>query len=140
SSAAWKAILQDGSLVSPGTANTLKFDGTAPDTRTGWQSQTGVRMNTAVENPNVKGYFYNLLKDVAAKSGVTIPEICKILGIMPVATDVQGGFWVCTLTERLAFRGGYWYYGAYVGPFALALYLARTNAYAFSGFRLAFYS
>ncbi|MBQ9407561.1 MAG: hypothetical protein IJU37_12595, partial [Desulfovibrio sp.] len=140
SSAAWKAILQDGSLVAPGTADTLKFDGTAPDTRTGWQSQTGVRMNTAVENPNVKGFFYNLFKDVAAKSGVTIPEICKILGIMSLATDVQGGFWACTLTERLAFRGGSWNFGASVGPFALILFNPRTYSGATYGFRLAFSS
>ena len=140
SSAAWKAILQDGNLVAPGTADTLKFDGKAADASTKWASAGGQRLNIAIENPNVKGYFSDSCKNVAAKSGVTVPEILKILGIMPLANDVQGWHAICTLTERLAFRGGFWNGGANVGPFALNLNYARTNAHASNGFRLAFSS
>ena len=123
-----------------GTANSLKFDGLAADTRTNWSSAGGFRLNTTLVNQNVKGFYDMDFKAVGAASGVSAPAILKALGIYPHVNDGQGHFWMCNKDEKLAFRGGGWGNGAYCGPFALYLTLARTNSHRYLGFRLASYS
>lgn len=124
-SSEWRAILQDGSLVAPGTASTLK-----------WDSNSGVQLATAVTTVGTPSTQY---KDVVAASGVTIPAILQQLGLHPHATDMQRGrLYVNNEGERLPFRGGYWDNGAYAGAFALCLYNQRSYAYTYIGFRPAF--
>ena len=140
SSTAWKAFASDGSYVTCGTANSLKFDGLAADTRTNWSSAGGFRLNTTLVNQNVNGFYDMDFKSVGAASDVTAPAILKALGIYPYVNDVQGHFWMCNKGERVAFRGGAWFNGASCGPFALYLANARTISGRVNGFRLASYS
>ena len=131
---AWKAILQDGSLVAPGTDLTLKYDATTPIT-----IGTGVTIRTDT-------YKYQTFGTVAATAGITIPNIAKLLGIAPagsaaelggdnifIRNDLEG-----TYSETMARRGGSWNYGAYFGVFFLSLYGVRSGASGGYGARSAF--
>lgn len=140
SSGLWKGILQNGDLVTPGTANTLKIE--APKTGDGSNTNVGApTLATSIANKlsgsNQANCVFNAFK---AASGVTVPAILKTLGIFPlVASDagIQGYFWTRNFGERFALRGGYWVNGS-CGPFALNLISIRTNCYWGVGFRSAF--
>lgn len=114
-SAAWKAILPDGSLVAPGTAGTLKFDysGT-PAAGTG-----NFYISTTIEHQqeNDNAYGYCDFASMKVKSGVNIPDVLKALAIYPMATSAtgHGGFWFRNNGERLLNRGGNYGYGGYAG-------------------------
>ena len=139
SSSAWKAVLSNGNLANPGTANTLKYDGVNACTRSNWGSSGDYRLNTTLVNKNVNGFYQKTFSTVAAQSGVTVPGLLKALGLFPISTTgVQGFSWMCNKGERLPFRGGNWNYGSNVGPFALHLNVVRTNASWSIGFRAAF--
>lgn len=136
----WKAILQDGSLVAPGTANTLKWDYTAdPGTAYGGKS---FRLNTVlaypqtVEAPNGDNDFASL----AAAAGVTVPEILKALALFPADTGDHGSdrIYMRNIGERLAFRGGNWFSGSAAGVFGLYGGDPRSHVNTNIGFRSAF--
>ena len=136
-SAEWKAILQDGSLVAPGTADTLKYDSTG----TGASGDVGdVRVNiTRSNNTGDTAYAYNTFETTAATGGVTVPNLLKLLGLFPLdASHGADGHYVRNNGERVAIRGGYWGNGAYAGVFYLGLGDARSNSSAGLGFRSAF--
>lgn len=142
SSAEWKAILQNGTLVAPGTEGTLKF--TAPSAGSGSNTNLGkTTVGTSVGyTASGNGYMSNAsFAGMEAASGVTIPGILKALGIFPVsATGVIGGYWVRNNGERLCFRGGYWLSGGSCGPFALCLNNPRSDSGWSIGFRPALLS
>lgn len=137
-STAWKAILQDGSLVAPGTANTLKYDSTGADN--GTSVDVGdIRVNTTIVNSLPNSYAFNTFETTAAQTGVTVPDLLKYLGLFPVDSAHGGdGFWMRNAGERLPFRGGDWNDGAIAGVFALDLGIPRSVAYANVGFRAAY--
>jgi len=131
----WKAILQDGSLVAPGTDLSLKYDATAPI-----KICTEITARTSTESK------YNEFGSVVAAAGVTIPNILKLLGIAPADTaaalgndyiylrnDIDG-----TYLETLARRGGNWDYNTQGGVFLLGLNSNRSYAYSSIGARSAF--
>lgn len=135
----WKALLSAGTLVVPGTANSLKCDGVAADTRTSWGNAGTFQINKTLAHPNDKGYFSKTFNAIGAATGVGIPGMLQALGIYPVGTDgIQGTMYACTQDERLAFRGGFWNSGGDVGPFCLNLHNARTYSAWTLGFRPAF--
>lgn len=132
---AWKAILQDGSLVAPGTDLTLKYDATAPI-----KICTEITARTSTESKS------NEFGNVVAADGITIPNILKLLGIAPADTaaalgndyiylrnDIDG-----TYLETLARRGGGWYDGTRGGVFILSLHYGRSNTDSSVGARSAF--
>ena len=133
-SGAWKAILQDGSLVAPGTDLTLKYDATMPIT-----IGTGITIRTDT-------YTANTFGTVAAAEGITIPTIAKLLGIAPAGSaaelgedyiymrNVESG----TYSETVARRGGYWNGYTRYGVFILDLNHYRSNTHDGSGARSAF--
>jgi len=131
---AWKAILQDGSLVTPGTDSTLKYDATTPIT-----IGTGITVRT-------EAYKENTFGTVAAASGVTIPTIAKLLGIAPAGSAVElGGDYIYirndlegTYSETVARRGGYWGSHTLSGAFILALGSDRSSTGHSIGARSAF--
>ncbi len=131
-STAWKAILQDGSFVAPGTAGTLKFDySAAPTASTG-----NFYISTTIENKQVDdmAYGYKDFGALTAKAGVTIPDILKALALFPnTAKTGRGGFWMRNNGERLLIRGGYYGDGANAGEAVGALYYPRSNSYASLG-------
>ena len=132
----WKAIMPNGTLVAPGTAGTLKYDG---ETATG-----APRINTAVEfKPGTDdGYYWRQFGTLAAKAGVDIPPMMKALGLAPIP-DYEygnGGFWIRPqAAERLPIRGAYWLDTAFAGVSALHLIDPRSVSYVIVGFRAAYY-
>ncbi|NPV89831.1 MAG: SUMF1/EgtB/PvdO family nonheme iron enzyme [Firmicutes bacterium] len=144
----WKAMLQDGSLVAPGTANTLKVDNTTAGDSTTTSHDVGgdPRINTAIENPMYipggqfdYGYSYTTYETLAAKAGVTIPNLLKALGMFPVdSAHGADGFYTRNYGERLPIRGGDWGYASIAGVFSVDLRLSRAFAGTAIGFRSAF--
>lgn len=140
-SSEWKAILgSNGSLVSPGTSGTLKWDADRAQTKT--SNQDGApRLNTVIANPTRGAWQFCELKALTAASGVTAPATARALGFWPMDNKVQGGLWTYNGGgERLALAGGDWANGATCGPFALNLNYGRTYAGRNVGFRPAYVS
>jgi len=133
----WKAVLENGTLVDPGTADTLKY--TAPSEGTGSNTNLGATtIGTSVGyTASGNGYMSNSsFAGMQAASGVTIPAILKLFGLFPVSsTGVQGGYWVRNNGERLAYRGGSWTNGSYCGPFFVHMLSPRSTTSTYFGFR-----
>jgi hypothetical protein len=131
-SALWQAILEDGTLVSPGTDGTLKYNGTNP------VSIVKTITSTTAQSSRAFGTIF------AGSDITSLPQLVYALGIAPADATAENyksdGFWHNLTTERIAFRGGYWYYGALSGAFALALNIARSFSTTNVGFRPAFVS
>lgn len=145
----WKAILPDGSLVNPGTAGTLKIDNTTAGSSEKDGNDVGGDpiLNTVRDNPMYTGgdvndyYRYSAcpFKSFTAKSGVSVPQILKGLGIFPAYTDIGNDhLWVRNYGERLPLRGGGWSNGSTAGVSALSLNNPRSNVAHNVGFRAAF--
>lgn len=129
-SASWKAIDgATGTLVAPGTAGTVKYananSGTADYTlyRSSGSSFEGM-VNSTGANP-VSAAALTLLKS---------------LGLFPIASAGLGtdAFYLDVTSERVPFRGGAWYAGAFAGVFALNLVHARSGSASDLGARPAF--
>lgn len=131
----WKAIMPNGTLVAPGTAGTLKYDG---ETANG-----GPRINTAVEfKPAGDGHYWRQFGTLPAKAGVEIPPMMKALGLAPIP-DYEygnGGLWIRPQeAERLPVRGASWGSVSSAGVAALVLDSPRSLSSHNVGFRAAFY-
>ena len=137
-SAEWKAVLQDGSLVAPGTAGTLKYDSTGADSGVG--TDVGdILLSTAIINSLPTSYAHNTFQTTAAAGGVTVPNLLKLLGLMPVDADHGGDcHYMRNAGERLPLRGGCWLNTPDAGVFFLNLSLLRSLAGSTLGFRAAF--
>ena len=131
SSAEWKAILQDGTLVEPGTADTLKIDA---ETAT----PSGIRINTEVIYTTTDTISKSFAS-IEAASGVVVPDMLKLLGLFPLDTNHGGDIMqVKNNGERLPRRGGSWQLQANAGVFALYLPDPRSYLSHSVGFRSAF--
>lgn len=130
SSTLWKAIKNDGSIVEPGTAATLKYDYVSGKI----QLTTGI--TTAADVGYGCGY-----KDMTLASGLTAPELAKVLLVYP---DEPGGdysgdhHWMNNTGERLPLCGGSWLDGAYAGVFYVHLSYPRLSSRSNLGFRSAY--
>lgn len=118
----WKAILPDGTLVEPGTAGTLKYD--------------GLKVGTVAGTGYKSGPFKSMTAD-----GVSIPKLLIAMGLFPEAsaTYENDHFYVDPTGERLPLRGSSFYDASSSGASALSLHDARTNSYDCIGFRSAFF-
>lgn len=125
-STAWRAILEDGSLVNPGETGTLKHDATQPI-----QLATTI---TTTGNPNTQ---FNAL---AVAAGVTVPTIIRALGIHPCTiAPVRGRLYINNgEAERVPRRGGDWSNSSRAGVAALSGVSARSSRSGSFGFRPAF--
>ena len=128
----WKAIKSDGTLVDPGSADTLKWD---------WVSSKIQLTNGAVTYTTDQGNGAQY-KDMTLASGLSAaPEIAKALLLYP---DEPGGdyggdyHYLNTRGERLPICGGYWNYGSGAGVFCVNLNSARSYSGSSIGFRSAF--
>lgn len=148
-SSLWKAIMPNGTLVAPGTAGTLKYDGkSAGDNQQNDHSVGGgVRLNTVVQYPQYTGgntdAYYGAsgqtFQTMTAVSGVNVPDILKALCLYPISASLNDDyFWFRNYGERLPMRGGSWHYASLSGLFALALRHPRSAGNAAIGFRSAF--
>ena len=127
SSTIYKAILDDGTLVTPGTIGTLKYSIAGNITKV---TPAAVATSKAFESIGCES-------DVSASSaGVAL---LKTLGLYPYTTGLNSDiFYYNTSGEFVPIRGGGWGDGTYGGLFALDLLFTRSNAGASIGFRLAF--
>lgn len=130
----WKAIMPDGTLVEPGTAGTLKIDGTTSSNLAG-RINTSVTVQTTDSN-NIGNAFKNLV----AADGVSIPKLLIALGLFPEESATYGGdyFYARNNGERLPLRGSAFYIASDSGPSALGLNNVRSNSNGLIGFRSAF--
>ncbi|MBQ1516339.1 MAG: SUMF1/EgtB/PvdO family nonheme iron enzyme [Lachnospiraceae bacterium] len=145
----WRAILRDGTLVTPGTEGTLKYDGTAPgsDVQFSAMVKSGVRINDKIEFPHYTG------EDRPAKYGFVVapfsaiemadggepPMILKELGIVPMDEDTgREALFLRNNGEQMAFRGGSWYDYSPSGMWELYLRDDRDYIFPDIGFRSAF--
>ncbi|MGN0008578.1 MAG: hypothetical protein ACI33N_02855 [Desulfovibrionaceae bacterium] len=136
-SSAWKAILQNGTLATPGTADTLKYDAA------GSNGTGAVKLNKTITSqyptPDTTASASCSFKSMTAESGVTVPALLKLLSLYPVdTTNPVGSIWMRNSAERLALRGGGFNYAGGAGVFALNLGSGRTVRYRDVGFRPAF--
>ena len=131
----WKAIMPDGTLVEPGTAGTLKVDGTSASNLAG-RINTSVTVQTTDSN-NIGNQF----KSLVAADGVNIPKLLVAMGLFPEESATYGGdyFWARNNGERLPFRGSAFDISSYSGASALLLNRVRSNSSHSIGFRSAFY-
>lgn len=144
-SSEWKAILaSNGSLVTPGTVGTLKYDCTAPGT-TGLHGEPQLsdvvvnRNGTLGDNSVTPGYTKGFFENITVKAGVTVPAIIKTLGIYPVG----GGLGADQLSvrnygERMLLSGGSWSINSAAGVFSRYLNNPRTDIGLSIGARVAY--
>ena len=136
-SGAWKAILQNGTLATPGTADTLKYDALG-------SSGTGaVKLSTTITSqyptPDTTASASCAFKSMTAESSITVPALLKLLSLYPVdTTNPVGNIRMRNSAERLALRGGDCYSAGGAGVFALTLRHYRTDRHRTVGFRPAF--
>ena len=129
-SALWKALLADGSLVAPGTADTLKWDYVA--------SKIQLCKTITVQADASRS---NTFETTTAEGTVTPPEILKALALHPVDSSHGGDYLYMNNgagLERLPRRGGFWNNGANAGVFNLHLSYPRSIVDTLLGFRSAF--
>ena len=136
-SSAWKAILQNGTLATPGTADTLKYDAAG-------SNGTGVvKLNKTITSQypsqDTTASSSCAFKSMTAEGSVTAPALLKLLSLYPVdTTNPVGSIWVRNAGERLALRGGYYNVAGGAGLFGLNLNYSRTYRGRYVGFRPAF--
>ena len=144
-SALWKAIMPDGTLVAPGAAGTLKYDSSQPLTDDGsTQTKGPAIVRTALQNPappawlnSYYDYNYGTFQTLAAE--VNVPDILKQYGLFPIDSNHGADYlYVRNYGERLPIRGGAWGSASFAGVFALYLYILRSNSSTDIGSRAAF--
>lgn len=131
SSTEWKAIKADGSLVTPGTDGTLKYDIVSGK----------VTLCTTITSKADSGRG-GTFEAMTTASGVTAPQILKELALFPADSSGYEGdyFWLNNgAAERFPFRGGRWRDGAPAGVFCTNLNNPRSYSSTLVGFRSAFY-
>lgn len=115
-SKAWRAILQDGSLVAPGTAGTLKFDYTAAPPATGSTANYCLSTTVTTQQTAEEPYGAKDFGTLTAKAGVTVPDLLKALAFFPNTDKTgRGYFYMRNKGERLLIRGGSFGYGGSAG-------------------------
>ncbi len=129
-SSAWKAIDgSSGALVTPGSANTVKY------------ATSGTAAYTLVCGSGTA--FASMTNPGSTPVGATALALLKAHGMYPVASTGLGSddiFYLDVTIERLPVRSGNWGYGASAGLFALYLFAGRSFAYDSFGARPAFVS
>lgn len=127
----WKAIKADGTLVTPGTAGTLKYDIVGGKV-------TLCTTITSQADSSRGGTF----EAMTAASGVTAPQILKELALFPAdSSGYEGDYFYLNngAAERFPLRGGDWDNGAHAGVFYTYLGRPRSIVRGDVGFRSAFY-
>ncbi len=142
SSTQWRAIAaSDGSLVSPGTSGSLKYDSVS----SGTSGLVGdPEIDDTIDNSNDPGsgddgHTRTTIDTLAAAAGITVPGRLKRLLLAPGPYSLPGDYiYVRNYGERLPRRGGGWGNGSLAGLGALYLHSPRSYSGAGLGFRPAF--
>lgn len=133
----WKAIKADGTLVTPGTEGTLKYDYVGNKVTLCTTITTEVGEETAGTGSGAT------FESMALASGIdAAPQILKELALFPAdASGYEGDYFYLNnaAAERFPFRGGRWHHGAAAGVFYTTLGSPRSRSDSIVGFRSAFY-
>ena len=127
----WKAIKKDGTLVEPGSAETLKWD---------WVSSK-IQLTSGTPTYKTDTGVGGQYKDMTLAASLTAPELAKALLLYP---DEPGGdyggdyHYFNPVGERLPFCGGRWDYSSDAGVFSVNLNNPRSYSSGYIGFRSAF--
>lgn len=133
-SKAWRAILQDGSLVAPGTAGTLKFDYTAAPPATGSTANYCLSTTVTTQQTAEEPYGAKDFGTLTAKAGVTVPDLLKALAFFPNTDKTgRGYFYMRNKGERLLLRGGNYGNGGRAGEALGNFADPRSNSWALVG-------
>ena len=127
----WKAIKADGTLVTPGTAGTLKYDIVSGK----------VTLCTTITSQADSGRG-GTFEAMTVASGITAPQILKELALFPAdSSGYEGDYFYLNngAAERFPIRGGSWSFGADAGVFCASLSDPRSGVGSYVGFRSAFY-
>lgn len=127
----WKAIKADGTLVTPGTAGTLKYD----------IAGGKVTLCTTITSQADSGRG-GTFEAMTVASGITAPQILKELALFPAdSSGYEGDYFYLNngAAERFPIRGGGWRTGANAGVFRAYLADPRSAVGGDVGFRSAFY-
>ncbi len=127
-SAAWRAIMPNGTLVAPGAAGTLKFDytGNPANGTTAFHITTTLEHQQADDNA---GYGAKDFGTLTAKSGVAIPDLLKALALFPNSDKTGRGYiHFRNNGERLLIRGGDYGNGGAAGEAGGNFYHPRSNS------------
>lgn len=133
-SAEWKAILQDGTLVAPGTDGTLKVEPVSGNSG-------AARFVTTITNRTTdSSYTSGQFKDLAVGDGISMPDLMKALALFPSDTSDHGNdnVWFRNTGERCFYRGGYWGGASSAGVFSLLGFFPRSGSSDGIGFRPAY--
>lgn len=136
----WMALLENGTLVAPGTEGTLKWDYSSLPTGGGTAAFT---LSTTVTNRQAveaDGYGSVAFEALTTGAGVTVPEILKALAIFPSDAGDHGADKISmrNIGERMGAAGGDYNAGTDAGVFCLNGALARAAAQGNVGFRCAY--
>ena len=137
----WKAILQDGTLVEPGTDGTLKWDYTQdPGTSS---AATPFCLNTKLTyQQTVNAPFGQMIFDnLTAADGIIVPDRLKALALIPDGYGVSYGgsyAYMRNVGEFIVYRGSNWYGSSNAGMFYENGGNPRSYSGAAVGFRPAF--
>ena len=133
-SAEWRAILEDGTLVAPGTAGTIKIDTTTAGGGT-------IRYVKEVENVTSGEQWPSaLFKEMAVKEGIVIPDIMKALALYRSDDSDHGldRMYARNDGEKCFCRGGTWGSTSRAGVFYLDGSSPRSGVNDALGFRPAY--
>ena len=125
-STAWLAILDDGSLVAPGTAGALRIS-------------TAGNITKAVQTGSGAKTFESVTCESDVLTTCAGVALLKQLGLYPYTTGLNGDYFWWNLTgEFVAIRGGACNIGGTAGVSALNVLTGRGYSHWYIGFPLAF--
>ena len=127
----WKAIKADGSLVTPGTSGTLKYD----------YVNSEITLSTIITNQEDASHSHTF-QTLQTASGITVPQILKELALFPADADGHEAdhFYMNNgAEETFPLRGGHWSSGTNAGVFYTTLSAPRLHSNTNAGFRSAYY-
>jgi len=126
----WKAIKSDGSLVEPGTIDTLKYD---------W-ANSKITLATTITTP-ANDIHITAFQNLAAATELTVPQIIKELALFPADEDgyKSNNFYINNTDECFPNRGGSWSNSSNAGVFCTVLAYPRSTSGNNIGFRSAYY-
>ena len=136
----WQAIHPDGTLATPGTAGTLKWDYTT-DPVAG--VVTPFCLNNKVTHTQTSETPYGgiVFSQLVAADGVNVPELLKALALMPDGNSADYGDDYVFMRHRgefIASRGGRYDSSGGAGVFSTRANMSRLYSEESMGFRPAF--
>lgn len=138
-SAAWRAILQDGSLVAPGTEGTLKFDYTVAPPITDSTDKFCLTTTVSHQQTTEEQYGAKDFGILTSATGVTAPDLLKALAFFPNTDKTgRGYFYMRNKGEQLLFRGGYCWDGGLAGEASCGFHCQRSYSIVAVGLFSAF--